>query len=45
VPITTGWGVKWDAGEVHASGTEAGFTALAIEGASLDLFEPGRPDG
>lgn len=40
VPITTGWGVRWDAGENHTSGTETGLTALAIEGASLDLFEP-----
>ena len=45
VPIRTGWGVKWDAGETHASGTETGLTALAIEGASLDVFEPERPDG
>jgi hypothetical protein len=40
VPITTGWGVRWDAGEMHTSGTETGLTALAIEGAALSLFEP-----
>ena len=40
VPITTGWGVRWDAGENHTSGTETGLIAPAIEGASLDLFEP-----
>ena len=44
VPITAGWGVRWDAGENHTSGTESGFTALAIEGASLNLFEPEAPD-
>jgi hypothetical protein len=43
VPITSGWGVRWDAGENHTSGTETGFTALAIEGASLDLYEPEEP--
>jgi hypothetical protein len=26
------------------SGTEAGLAALAVEGAALDLFEPGTPD-
>ena len=35
-----GWGVRWDAGEIHTSGTEAGFTALSVEGAPLALFEP-----
>jgi hypothetical protein len=33
-----------DAGEDHTSGTEAGLAALAVEGAALDLFEPGTPD-
>jgi hypothetical protein len=44
VPITTGWGVRWDAGENHTSGTATGLTALAIEGALLDLFEPEVPE-
>ena len=44
VPITAGWGVRWDAGEIHTSGTETGFTALAVEGAPLGLFEPETPD-
>jgi hypothetical protein len=44
VPITTGWGVRWDAGESHTSGTATGLTALAIEGPSLDLFEPEIPE-
>jgi quercetin dioxygenase-like cupin family protein len=43
MPITTGWGVRWDAGENHISGTDTGLVALAIEGASLDLFEPETP--
>jgi hypothetical protein len=40
VPVTAGWGVRWADGEDHASGTDTGFTALAIEGSSLGLFEP-----
>lgn len=44
VPISPGWGVRWDAGEDHTSGTDAGITALAVEGAALDLFEPAVPD-
>lgn len=39
-----GWGVRWDAGEDHTSGTEAGLTAIAVEGAALSLFEPETPD-
>jgi hypothetical protein len=44
VPITAGWGVRWDAGEEHTSGTKAGLTAIAVEGAALSLSEPGTPD-
>jgi mannose-6-phosphate isomerase-like protein (cupin superfamily) len=44
VPVTAGWGVRWDAGEDHTSGSETGFTVLAIEGAPLDLFEPETPE-
>ena len=40
VSISAGSGVRWDAGEVHTSGTAAGFTAIAVEGAPLALFEP-----
>jgi hypothetical protein len=40
VPIGSGWGVRWHPGEVHTSGTDTGMTALAVEGAPLDLFEP-----
>ncbi len=45
VRIATGWGVRWDAGENHTSGTDTGLIALAIEGATLDLFEPEVPEG
>jgi hypothetical protein len=44
VPITTGWGVRWDAGENHTSGTETGLVALAIEGTSLALSNPEEPE-
>jgi len=44
VPIITGWGVRWDAAEMHTSGTETGLTALAVEGAALSLFEPEVPE-
>ena len=40
VPVGAGQGVRWDQGEKHTSGTDTGFTALAVEGAPLDLFEP-----
>lgn len=40
VSIATGWGVRWDAGEQHTSGTETGLVALAVECDSLDLFKP-----
>ncbi len=29
------WGVRWDAGEIHTSGTEAGLIALSVEGYAL----------
>jgi len=44
VPITAGWGVRWEAGEEHTSGTDTGLVALAIEGAPFQLFEPEVPD-
>jgi Ca2+-binding EF-hand superfamily protein len=40
VPLAAGWGVRWEPGEAHTSGSETGMTALAVEGAPLDLFEP-----
>jgi quercetin dioxygenase-like cupin family protein len=43
-PITGGWGVCWDAGEIHTSGTQTGFVALDITGGPLVLFEPETPD-
>ena len=38
VAVSAGWGVRWDDGEEHTSGTEAGLVALAVEGDALDLF-------
>jgi len=43
VPVPAGWGARWEAGELHTSGSAAGCTALAVEGASLALFEPQPP--
>jgi hypothetical protein len=40
VPIGAGWGVRWEEGEEHTSGTDGGLVALAIEGAPLELFTP-----
>jgi hypothetical protein len=37
VPVTAGQGVRWEDGEVHTSGTETGFTALALEGTAVTL--------
>jgi hypothetical protein len=44
MPLSAGWGARWEAGEAHTSGTEAGLVALSVEGAVLDLFEPHTPD-
>ncbi len=44
VPIAAGWGVRWEAGEIHTSGTQTGMTALAVEGGPLELFEPEMPE-
>jgi hypothetical protein len=40
VPLSAGSGVRWNAGQVHTSGTDVGFTAIAVEGTALALFEP-----
>jgi quercetin dioxygenase-like cupin family protein len=40
IPITSGFGVRWEPGEMHSSGSAQGFTAISIEGAPLTLFEP-----
>ena len=45
VPIASGWGVRWNAGEVHTSGTDTGLIALAVEGVPLDVSEPEIPAG
>jgi hypothetical protein len=38
VPVSAGWGARWEDGEEHTSGSEAGLLALAVEGDALDLF-------
>ena len=40
IPVSAGTGVRWEAGEEHASGTAAGMTAIAVEGFAIDLFAP-----
>ncbi|RAG84961.1 cupin [Streptacidiphilus pinicola] len=39
VPLGVGEGARWDAGEVHTSGSDSGLTALVVEGAALALVE------
>ncbi len=43
IPLTAGWGVRWEAGEDHMSGTDTGLTAIAIDGPSLRVFAPDGP--
>jgi mannose-6-phosphate isomerase-like protein (cupin superfamily) len=40
VAIRAGQGVRWDAGEIHTSGSDVGFTAIAVEGPTLRVYEP-----
>jgi hypothetical protein len=44
VPITAGQGVCWNQGEEHTSGTQNGFTALAVEGTPMSLYQPKAPN-
>jgi quercetin dioxygenase-like cupin family protein len=44
IPVAAGQAVRWDAGEVHTTGTDTGLTALAVEGAPLSVFEPEQPE-
>ena len=44
VPVAAGQGVRWDAGEVHTTGTGTGLVAIAVEGAPMSLFEPEEPE-
>lgn len=43
IAIAAGQGVRWEQGEVHTSGTDVGFTAIAIEGASMEPFTSAVP--
>ncbi|HET9168337.1 MAG TPA: hypothetical protein VFN97_02840 [Actinospica sp.] len=38
-PIAAGQGAQWDEGEIHTSGSDVGFTAIAVEGPTLEIFE------
>jgi hypothetical protein len=40
VPVSAGWGARWEEGEEHASGTATGMLALAVEGSPLHLHDP-----
>jgi hypothetical protein len=44
VPVAAGHGVRWDAGEIHTTGTDTGLVAVAVEGAPMSLFEPEEPE-
>ena len=44
IPVAAGQGVRWDAGEVHTTGTRTGLVAVAVEGAPMSLFEPEEPE-
>src|SRR5690348_2031164 len=41
--ITAGQGVCWARDEEHTSGTDNGFTAIAVEGSPLTLFPAETP--
>jgi quercetin dioxygenase-like cupin family protein len=40
-PITAGQGVQWDEREIHTSGSDVGFTAIAVEGPVLEIYSEG----
>ncbi len=39
IPIHAGQGVRWAEGEIHTSGSDVGFTAIAVEGPALEVYE------
>ena len=41
MPISAGQGVYWEPGELHTTGSDAGLTAIALEGGPVTLSEPG----
>ena len=45
VRVSAGTAVRWDAREVHASGSASGMTAIAAEGAALEIYAPLRGPG
>lgn len=40
IAVTAGQAAYWAPGEVHTTGSEAGLTAIAIEGGPVTVFEP-----
>jgi quercetin dioxygenase-like cupin family protein len=40
IALEAGQGARWDEGEIHTSGSDTGFTAIAVEGPTLEIFEP-----
>ena len=40
VPVSAGHAAYWAPGEVHTTGSDAGLTAIAIEGGPVTVFEP-----
>ena len=42
IPVTAGTGIRWEAEEVHASGSATGLTAIAVEGAPSKSSRPTR---
>lgn len=40
VPVTAGQAAYWAPGEVHTTGSDAGLTAIALEGGPVTVFEP-----
>jgi len=43
VPVTAGDAAYWEPGEVHATGSDEGLTAIALEGGPATVYEPGQP--
>ena len=40
VAVTAGQAAYWAPGEVHTTGSDAGLTAIALEGGAVTVFEP-----
>ena len=40
IAVTAGQAAYWVPGEVHTTGSDAGLTAIALEGGPVTVFEP-----